>query len=121
MLYGEFIKKFKLFTFYRTINSIDFSAHQDTLMLVDISRYHELLKDTWHNPTAHIQLTDGETEALRGGQKIRIFEAENAAEVYAELQTYGKNLIEFYPRLVPDEFIKPEKEEGPFEDLEPVE
>lgn len=106
MLYGAMVKEFKLFTFYRTINSIDYSAHQDSLMLMDIAAYHQQLKDLWEIQPAQLMFTNDEAMALQAGETVSKFSTEDFLAKASELSKRGKELIEFYPKLIPDCFIR---------------
>lgn len=112
MLYGKYIKEFKLFTFYKTANSIDFSAYQDTLMLTDIATYHQQLKNLWEIQPAHLEFTQTEIDKLNKREEITVFDTEDFRSRAKLLHKRGKELIEFYPKLVPDEFIRDPAEEA---------
>lgn len=112
MLYGKMIKELSLFTFYRTVNNIDYSAHQDTLMLMDISTYHQQLKDLWQIQPASLMFTEDEIAAIQASQGVNKFSTVDFLSRAGELRKRGEELIEFYPRLIPDEFIRNPKEEA---------
>ena len=121
MLFGQLIKKFELFTFYKVANSIDFNALTDSPMLIDIGTYHQMLLNLWNIQVSTMHIDTEEVEALNAGDKMTIFDTKDFQTRAVMVQQRGKDLIDYYEKLVPDVFIKPEKEDGPFNDLEPVE